>query len=187
MSGGISAGANVEVGDCHLVEMSLLPGAVPADRLPDAVASSTDASIAISDDQITPLLPKPERTKINIFTISYPKRKSNKEQVVRSESDMSPFMEYIIWAWSGSRYSGLLCVTLSSTIYCTMDFLSDIFSGQSISLFEMAFTRCTSLLIFSLVWLKRTGQPIFGLKNVTTLLALRAIVGYFSLSSFIYW
>ncbi|VFQ89458.1 unnamed protein product [Cuscuta campestris] len=186
MNGGISAGANVEVGDGHLVEMSLLPGSVPADRLPDAVASSTDASIAISDDQVTPLLPKPERTKINIFTITYPKRKSNKEQVVRSESDMSPFMEFITWAWSGSRYSGLLCVTLSSTIYCTMDFLSDIFSGQSISLFEMAFTRCTLLLIFSLVWLKRTGQPIFGLKNVTTLLALRAIVGYFSLSSFIY-
>nr|GLL24196.1 probable transport protein YPL264C isoform X2 [Ipomoea trifida] len=228
--GGIVAGGDGDIEGGQLVELveaSLLPTDAKSDPPSDAEAPADDAPVGISDDQITPLLPKTERPKINIFTIAYPRRKSNnklqqflsmdngirrkkeafaldclrdhcfsfvnsltgleKEQVIRtSESDTSPFMQFIIWAWSGSRYSGLVCMAISSVIYCTMDVVSEFFSGQSIPLFEMAFTRCTLLLILSFVWLKRTGQPIFGPKNVNTLMALRAVIGYFSLLSFIY-
>nr|GMC83945.1 probable transport protein YPL264C isoform X2 [Ipomoea batatas] len=189
--GGIVAGGDGDIEGGQLVELveaSLLPTDAKSDPPSDAEAPADDAPVGISDDQITPLLPKTERPKINIFTIAYPRRKSNnKEQVIRtSESDTSPFTQFIIWAWSGSRYSGLVCMAISSVIYCTMDVVSEFFSGQSIPLFEMAFTRCTLLLILSFVWLKRTGQPIFGPKNVNTLMALRAVIGYFSLLSFIY-
>ncbi|CAH9060411.1 unnamed protein product [Cuscuta europaea] len=184
MNGGIAALGGGDIEDGHLMEF--LEAIAPVGHPSGVVAEATDASVDTSDDQITPLLPKPERSKINIFTITYPKRESNKEEVKRSESDRSPFLQFILWAWSGSKYSGLLCMAFSSVIYCIMDVVSDIFSVQSISLFEMAFTRCTLLLIISLVWLKRTRQPIFGLKNVTTLLVLRAVIGYLSLLSFIY-
>ncbi|XP_019162379.1 PREDICTED: probable transport protein YPL264C isoform X2 [Ipomoea nil] len=190
MNGGIVAGGDGDIEGGQLVELvetSMLPTDATSDPPSDAEAPADDAPVAITDDQITPLLPKTERPKINIFTISYPRRKSNKEQVIRtSESDTSPFTQFIIWAWSGSRYSGLVCMAISSVIYCTMDVVSEFFTGQSIPLFEMVFTRCTLLLILSFVWLKRTGQPIFGPKNVNTLMALRAVIGYFSLLSFIY-
>lgn len=53
------------------------------------------------------------------------------DQVIRlPESEISLFTQFFTWAWSGSRYSGLLCMALSSTIYCIMEVLSDIFSGQ---------------------------------------------------------
>lgn len=58
---------------------------------------------------------------------------------------------------------------------------------QSIPLFETAFTRCTIILISSYIWLRRSGQPIFELTNVRHLLISRAVLGYLSLMSFIYW
>lgn len=82
MNGGIVVGGDGDIEDGHLVELveaSLLPSDEPDDPpSSDAAAPVVDASVSISDDQITPLLPKQERSKINIFTISYPKRKSNK-------------------------------------------------------------------------------------------------------------
>lgn len=58
---------------------------------------------------------------------------------------------------------------------------------QSIPLFETAFTRCTIILISSYIWLRRSGQPILGLTNIRHLLISRAVLGYLSLMSFIYW
>lgn len=77
-------------------------------------------------------------------------------------------------------------MALSSTIYCIMEALSDIFSAQSIPLFETAFTRCTVTLILSYFWLRRSGQPIFGPTHVRSLLVSRALMGYLSLLSFVY-
>uniref|UniRef100_A0A5B7C0R9 EamA domain-containing protein n=1 Tax=Davidia involucrata TaxID=16924 RepID=A0A5B7C0R9_DAVIN len=154
----------------------------------ELVASTADSdSISISEDQITPLLTQSEKPKINIFSVSYPKRKPNREQVTRLvETEASPCTQFILWAWGGSRYSGLLCMALSSTIYFVMEVLSDIFSAQSIPLFEIAFTRCTVILILSFMWLRRSGQPLFGPTNVRSLLVSRALLGYLSLLSFVY-
>ncbi|KAA8524741.1 hypothetical protein F0562_011164 [Nyssa sinensis] len=151
------------------------------------LVTSTAESDSISEDQIIPLLTQSEKPKINIFSVSNPKRKPNMEQVTRlAEIEASPCKQFILWAWGGSRYSGLLCMALSSTIYFFMEVLSDIFSAQSIPLFEIAFTRCTVILILSFMWLRRSGQPIFGPTSVRSLLVSRALLGYLSLLSFIY-
>ncbi|KAG5545629.1 hypothetical protein RHGRI_017947 [Rhododendron griersonianum] len=167
-------GEDRELADVHVVEL---------------VAASTDESgpDSILQEQIAPLLAPLEKPKINIFAISYPRRKPKRDQVIRlPESEISLFTQFFTWAWSGSRYSGLLCMALSSTIYCIMEVLSDIFSVQAIPLFEITTTRCTIIAILSFMWLRRSGQPIFGQTN-RNLLVSRALVGYLSLLSFVYW
>ncbi|KAI3712144.1 hypothetical protein L1987_70693 [Smallanthus sonchifolius] len=151
------------------------------------LVASTDGSDLVSDDQITPLLVQSDKPKINIFTVSYPRRKANKDQIARLiETEASPFTQFIIWLWGGSRYSGLLCMALSSAIYCVMEILLDVCSAQAIPLFEIAFTRCVIISILSLMWLRKTGEPIFGPANVRTLLVSRAFTGCASLIAFIY-
>ncbi|KAF2284889.1 hypothetical protein GH714_031985 [Hevea brasiliensis] len=61
-----------------------------------------------------------------------------------------------------------------------------LWAARSIPLFETAFTRCTIVLILSYVWLRRSGQPLFGAANARKLLFWRALTGYLSLLSFIY-
>lgn len=172
ISGG-DGGGDRELADVHVVEL---------------VAASTDESgpDSILQEQIAPLLAPLEKPKINIFAISYPRRKPYRDQVIRlPESEISLFTQFFTWAWNGSRYSGLLCMALSSTIYCIMEVLSDIFSVQAIPLFEITTTRCSIIAILSFMWLRRSGQPIFGQTN-RNLLVSRALVGYLSLLSFVY-
>ncbi|PON84496.1 EamA domain containing protein [Trema orientale] len=148
--------------------------------------SEIGAGEASESEEISPLLTQAERPKINIFTVSYPRRKP-RDQVTRlTEVETSLVTQFALWVWSGSRYSGLLCMALSSTMYFLMGVVSNVFSVQSIPLFETAFTRCTIILISSYMWLRKTGQPIRGLANVRYLLISRALVGYFSLMSFMY-
>ncbi|KAJ4730099.1 Nodulin MtN21 /EamA-like transporter family protein [Melia azedarach] len=148
-----------------------------------------DASAPVADgggtpsDEITPLLTQSEKPKINIFSVSYPRRQP-REQVI--ETEISPLANFISWVWNGSRYSGLLCMALSSTIYFSMHMISDVFTVQLIPLFETAFTRCTVTLILSYIWLRRNGQQIFGPTHARKLLISRALMGYLSLFSFIY-
>ncbi|KAL8145527.1 uncharacterized protein LOC141707013 isoform X2 [Apium graveolens] len=139
------------------------------------------------DNHIVPLLSHSQKPKINIFSLSYSRPKSNREQITRlAETETSQFILSIMWVWGGSRYSGLMCVALSSFIYCMMEVLTDLLSVQPIPLFEIAFTRCTIMAVISFVWLKKSGYPVFGPANVRKLLASRALVGYISLMSFIY-
>nr|POE99906.1 putative membrane protein [Quercus suber] len=139
-----------------------------------------------SEAEIIPLLNPVQKPKINIFTISYPRTKT-REQVTRlPESETSPVTQFILWVWSGSRYSGLLCMAISSVIYFVMEVLSDVFSAQSIPLFETAFTRCTIVTILSYFWLRKSGHSIFGQTHVRKLLVLRALMGYLSLMSYVY-
>ncbi|XP_076920233.1 putative membrane protein YMR253C [Bidens hawaiensis] len=74
----------------------------------------------------------------------------------------------------------------SSTIYCIMEVLLDAFSAQSLPLFEVAFTRCVIISVSSFMWLRRSGEPIFGPANARNLLASRAVTGCVSLLAFIY-
>lgn len=151
------------------------------------LVASTDGADSASEDQITPLLVQSDKPKLSIFTVSYPRRKSNKDQIARLiETETSPFTQFIVWVWGGSRYSGLLSMVLSSSIYCIMEILLDIGSAQAIPLFEIAFTRCVVISILSFLWLRRSGEPIFGPPNVRNLLVSRAITGCISLLTFIY-
>lgn len=147
------------------------------------------------DNQITPLLSTHQseitinnnKPKINIFTVSYPRKKSNKDQIARLiEAEVSPFRQIVVWVWGGSRWSGLLCMVLSVCVYCVMEVLTDVFSAQAIPLFEIAFTRCVVISILSYMWLRRSGEPIVGPANVRNLLVSRALTGCLSLLTFIY-
>ncbi|XP_068336932.1 uncharacterized protein [Pyrus communis] len=151
----------------------------------DPSASGDDGGVAVADE-IAPLLTQPERPKINIFTLSYP-RGTSKDQVRKPlEMETSSVAQFISWVWSGSRYSGLLCMAISCTIYFVMEVFADVFSVQSIPLLEAAFTRCTIILVLSFVWLRKCGQPVSGLATVKNLLISRALTGYISLMCFIY-
>lgn len=133
-------------------------------------------------DEIAPLLVQSEKPKTNIFSVSYTRRKP-REHVIETDTSLTNCM---LWVWNGSRYSGLMCMALSSTIYFFMQVMSDVFMVQSIPLFETVFTRCTVTLILSYLWLRRSGQPIFGPMHARNLLVLRALVGFLSLFSFVY-
>ena len=60
-------------------------------------------------------------------------------------------------------------------------------AAQSIPLFETAFTRCTIVTILSYFWLRKSGHSIFGQTHVRKLLVSRALMGYLSLMSYVYW
>ncbi|KAI3525284.1 hypothetical protein L1887_03965 [Cichorium endivia] len=151
------------------------------------LVAATEVSDSASEDQITPLLTQSDKPKLSIFTVSYPRRKTNKDQIARLiETETSPFTQFIIWVWGGSRYSGMLSMVLSSSIYFLMEILLDIGSAQAIPLFEIAFTRCVIISILSYMWLRRSGEPIFGPANVRNLLVSRALTGCISLLAFIY-
>lgn len=135
-----------------------------------------------ASDEISPLLAQSEKPKTNIFSVSYTRRKP-REHVIETDTSLTNCM---LWVWNGSRYSGLMCMALSSTIYFFMQVISDVFMVQSIPLFETVFMRCTVTLILSYLWLRRSGQPIFGSMHARNLLVLRALVGFLSLFSFVY-
>ncbi|XP_016746264.1 pseudopaline exporter CntI isoform X2 [Gossypium hirsutum] len=161
----------------HTVELTVLD---------NEESAANGGSAAASSEEITPLLTQIERPKINIFSVSRSRRKPRELVIKAPETEISPVSQFMLWAWSGSRYSGLLCMALSSVIYFVMEVLSENFTAQSIPLFETSFVRCTVTLILSYIWLRRIGLPIFGATHPRKLLLLRSLVGYLSLLSFIY-
>ncbi|KAK8541671.1 hypothetical protein V6N13_137736 [Hibiscus sabdariffa] len=153
----------------------------------DNPESAADGGSAVSASQeIKPLLTQSKRPKINIFAVSRSGGKPREQLIKLTELEISPFSQFSLWVWSGSRYSGLVCMVLSSIAYFLMEVLSDNFNAQSIPLFETAFTRCTVTLILSYLWLRISGPPLFGATDPWSLLVFRALVGNLSLLSFIY-
>ncbi|KAL5700052.1 hypothetical protein ACHQM5_025551 [Ranunculus cassubicifolius] len=149
----------------------------------------SDSEPSSSEEEITPLLtaePPQKPPKINIFSLPYTRRNPQVDVKKVAEAEVLFFSQCILWMWSGSKYSGFLCMAFSAIIYFVMHILSDSFSVQSIPLFESVFTRCTIILVSSLVWLKRTGQPLFGPPHIRRLLFSRSLAGCLSLFSFIY-
>ncbi|KAG2716915.1 hypothetical protein I3760_03G149400 [Carya illinoinensis] len=152
----------------------------------DETASEADAAAVVVSEEITPLLNQVEKPKINIFSVSYPRRKP-REQVTRfPEVETTSLTQFVLWVWSGSRYSGLLCMAVSSIVYFFMEVLADVFSAQPIPLFETAFTRCTIVMVLSYFWLRKNGYSLLGSTHVRKLLILRALMGYLSLMSYVY-
>ncbi|MBA0731308.1 hypothetical protein Golax_025384, partial [Gossypium laxum] len=156
----MSASAFTTDGADHTVELVVL----------ENPESATDGGLAVPSKEIIPLLSQAERPKINIFKDFRSREK--------------PLLSF--WVWKGSRYSGLVCMALSSIIYFVMEVLSDKFNAQSIPLFETAFTRCTVTLILSCLWLRISGQPLFEATHPWSPLVLRALLGSLSLLSFVY-
>lgn len=150
------------------------------------VVQVNDSDVA---GEISPLLVEvgDEQPRMTIFSVSYARKRSPKGTNLTMVEDEVNFLRQIfLWVWSGSKFSGLLCMASSSTIYCIMEVLMDIFPVQAVPLFESVFTRCTIILIFSLVWLRKVGHPLFPPKHARNLLILRAMSGFASLLSFIY-
>lgn len=151
--------------------------------------SNPEAAAATNGDgeEITPLLGQPHKPRMTIFSVSYPNRKPPTESTLKDvEIDVALSNQFLLWIWSGSRYSGLVCMALSSIIYFFMEVLLDIFSVGTIPLFEIVFTRCAIILILSFVWMKKIGQPVFGPTHIRKLLVARALTGFISMLSFIY-
>ncbi|KAL9265901.1 putative membrane protein [Drosera capensis] len=162
------------VGSDTVIEMSMIADEGMLSR------SESDSALA---QEITPLLAQGSgngttTTKINIFSVSYPRRKPREHVMKLAEAETAVFSQLMSWAWGGSRYSGLLCAASSTIIYCLMGALSETFSAQPIPLLETAFTRCVIILMLSYFWLRRTGQPIFGPVHARKLFIGRAIMGF---------
>ncbi|PIA36838.1 hypothetical protein AQUCO_03200065v1 [Aquilegia coerulea] len=144
-------------------------------------SSSTTAALNLNlnlnlNDEIIPLLTEQDKPKINIFTISYSRTKPpNKEKGMKVlETDVSLLPQFISWTWGGSKYSGLLCMIISSTIYSIMEVFSYTFAVGRIPLFETIFTRCAVIMFSSFVWLRRTRQPIFGPPHIVSFAVSKA-------------
>ncbi|KAI4384950.1 hypothetical protein MLD38_003033 [Melastoma candidum] len=136
--------------------------------------------------EITPLLAPSEKPKINIFTVSYPRKKSRENLGRLADVETSPTTQCLFWLWSGSRHSGLLCMTVSSIIYFLMEIVTESFTAQSVPLFETTFARSALILVLSFFWLRRSRQPLFEPKHARKFLFFRAILGFLSVIGFIY-
>ncbi|CAN6447100.1 unnamed protein product [Victoria cruziana] len=149
-----------------------------------------DATVVVMSE-ITPLLDSAiqavhSRPKMNIFSVSYPRSRSKEMVNVQVESDLSSLYQFMLWIWSGSKYSGFLCMAASSVTYCMMELLLEIFSVDSIPLFEKILVRCIVVFFMSLTWLRRNGQPLLGPPHVRNILIARALAGFLSLLCFAY-
>ncbi|KAH0449167.1 hypothetical protein IEQ34_022967 [Dendrobium chrysotoxum] len=150
------------------------------------VVQVNDSEVA---GEISPLLVevRDEPPKMTIFSVSYARKRPPKEtNLALVEAEVNFLSQICMWTWGGSKYSGLLCMASSSTIYYIMEVLLDIFPVQTVPLFESVFTRCTVILILSLLWLRKVGHPLFPPKHARNLLILRSLSGFISLMSFIY-
>ncbi|TQD79283.1 hypothetical protein C1H46_035120 [Malus baccata] len=113
----------------------------------DPSASGDDGGAAVADE-IAPLLTQPEKPKINIFTLSYP-RGTSKDRVRKPlEMETSVYRLNLFRGYGVDRDTSVYCVWPShvpSTLswkFLLMFFLVI----QSIPLLEAAFTRCTIIL-----------------------------------------
>ncbi|XP_031480108.1 uncharacterized protein LOC116250545 isoform X3 [Nymphaea colorata] len=152
--------------------------------------SCGDAAVVVMSE-ITPLLDSAIHAvqnppKMNIFSVSYPRSRSKELVNKQVESDLSSLYQFMLWIWSGSKYSGFLCMAVSSVGYCIMELLLEIFSVESIPLFEKILVRCIVVLFMSFTWLRRSGQPLLGPPHVRNILIARALAGFLSLLCFAY-
>ncbi|XP_020593325.1 uncharacterized protein LOC110033624 isoform X2 [Phalaenopsis equestris] len=139
--------------------------------------------------EISPLLVElgDEPRRMTIFSVSYARKRPPKEtNLTIVEAEVNFLSQIFLWVWSGSKYSGLLCMASSSVIYYIMEVLMDIFPVKTVPLFETVFTRCIIILILSFLWLRKVRLPLFPPKHARNLLILRSLCGFISLLSFIY-
>lgn len=90
------------------------------------------------------------------------------------------------WVWGGSRYSGLVCMVISSVAYSFMGLFVKLLSVSGVPSSETVMCRCTVVAILAGAGLKRMRHPLLGSPKVRQLVLARAIVGYFALSTYFY-
>jgi len=88
-----------------------------------------------------------------------------------TETEISPLTQFSSWIWSGSRYSGLLCMALSSTVYLIMELVSDTFSGQYFFSSPMVYPVISSLCSVSWFCVKMIVSFMGRLQNVEIICA----------------
>ncbi|KAJ6674645.1 hypothetical protein OIU85_010879 [Salix viminalis] len=105
----MAASAEISDGDHDAVEL-IVRDASASELVPDEI--SGDGAV-LASEEIIPLL----KPKINIFSVSHSRRKPREKGTKLREIETFPVTQFVLWIWGGSRYSGLLCVAISSTIY----------------------------------------------------------------------
>lgn len=88
--------------------------------------------------------------------------------------------------WGGSRYSGVICMIISSVSYSFMGLFVKLLSVSGVLSSETVMCRCIVVAILAGVGLKRMGHPLLGSPKVKQLVLARAVVGYFALSTYFY-
>lgn len=161
------------------------PGPLNDEEIRPLMASSP-STVANSIVEVTTDTLPPQRLKMSIFSVSYGTGRSKERRSKPLEADYTALSEFLIWAWGGSRYSGMVCMALSSLMYSIMGLFVELFAATSAPSYEIIFIRCAVILVAAFIWLRKTGQPLFGLPHVWRLLMARAITGYLSLLGFFY-
>ncbi|XP_050160277.1 uncharacterized protein LOC126633750 [Malus sylvestris] len=149
----------------------------------DPSASGDDGGEAVADE-IAPLLTQPEKPKINIFTLSYP-RGTSEVLTLFPHFNLIQNFNFFPRIFLCCHFGGKCRRESKVYEFCNGGFCF-IMAVQSIPLLEAAFTRCTLILVLSFVWLRKCEQPVSGLATVKNLLISRALTGYISLMCFIY-
>ncbi|XP_057822195.1 uncharacterized protein LOC131034649 isoform X3 [Cryptomeria japonica] len=156
----------------------------------------------LPDDEIRPLLSPPSAdansvvgvvidagvtrpSKMSIFSVPYGRPRKEKRDKL-TESKFSSSDDFLLWAWGGSRHSGVICMAFSSFIYSIMGLLVENFAVTEVPSSETIFIRCAVILVAAFIWIRKTGQPLLGLPHVRGLLVARTIAGYLSLLGFFY-
>lgn len=68
------------------------------------------------------------------------------------ETETLQLTHFLLWVWNGSRYSGLICMVLSSTIYFSMELISDNFAGKYHLLLLMVLkSRATFCVLYDII------------------------------------
>ncbi|KAG0568517.1 hypothetical protein M758_6G022500 [Ceratodon purpureus] len=90
------------------------------------------------------------------------------------------------WIWGGSKYSGVLCMVISSVAYSFMGLFVKLLSVSGVPSSETVLCRCAVVAILAGAGLKKMRHPLLGSPKVRRLVLARAIVGYFALSTYFY-
>lgn len=87
--------------------------------------------------------------------------------------------------WNG-KHAGVLCMVLSSAAYSIMGLLVKVLAGRAIPSSQIVMARCGIISILSGLGLQHMKYPLLGSKKVRKLIIVRAILGFFALSTYFY-
>jgi len=76
-----------------------------------------------------------------------------------------------MWVWSGSRYSGVACMLVSSAAYSLMGLFVKLLAVTGVPSSEIVMFRCTVIAILAGAGLRKMGHPLLGTPKVRLLCA----------------
>eukprot|EP00897_Mesotaenium_endlicherianum_P007497 jgi/Mesen1/6776/ME000348S06046 len=90
------------------------------------------------------------------------------------------------YIWGGSKYSGMMCMVLSSLAYSFMGLFVKLLSVRGMPALQTVLARCVVIALFAGLQLRQMGHPLLGSTRVRHLVVARALVGFIALSTFFY-